>query len=402
MKVSINNFQSVEAAELEVKGLTVLVGKSNLGKSAIIRAISGALNNRQGDAFVTEGADHTEVTLQVPARNTGASSSTDEAPGLSLTWRKGGGYNDYEIDGVDLKSVSRGAPPQIKEAGFGDLETSRESLSVQVADQFNPLFLLNDSGSVAAEAISDVGRLAELQEALRRCDSDRRSKKAELKIRKQDLSDAQAELSKYDTFDDDMTHVEEVKNRFLRIRALEQELQTLERLDAASSRHAQVIESLSSVESVEIVDLDPVMALTQELRDLANLQQQSQRHLETVKSLRGVEDCILPDALAPSLVDEMQSLARLWDSAKRHVDLLKKGKSLADLEVVETQHLYELEQEIQNLDGILTGARTHARAGKQAKQESAEIEAQLQKLEKEYHDTLHLVGVCPVCDQEVL
>lgn len=40
VKVSIKNFQSVSDIEFEIHGFTCITGPTNIGKSAIIRAIS--------------------------------------------------------------------------------------------------------------------------------------------------------------------------------------------------------------------------------------------------------------------------------------------------------------------------------------------------------------------------
>ena len=44
LKVTIENFQSISKGELEfTQGINIIVGQSNSGKSAILRAIKGAI-----------------------------------------------------------------------------------------------------------------------------------------------------------------------------------------------------------------------------------------------------------------------------------------------------------------------------------------------------------------------
>jgi len=43
VKIRIKNFQSIEDLEIEVRGFTAITGKTNIGKSAIMRAISSAM-----------------------------------------------------------------------------------------------------------------------------------------------------------------------------------------------------------------------------------------------------------------------------------------------------------------------------------------------------------------------
>ena len=49
LKVTIENFQSISKGELEfTQGINIIVGQSNSGKSAILRAIKGSVLNPSG------------------------------------------------------------------------------------------------------------------------------------------------------------------------------------------------------------------------------------------------------------------------------------------------------------------------------------------------------------------
>ena len=47
-KVNIKNYQSIKDVSFEVDGFTVIIGKNNIGKSAIIRALEAPLANQAG------------------------------------------------------------------------------------------------------------------------------------------------------------------------------------------------------------------------------------------------------------------------------------------------------------------------------------------------------------------
>src|SRR5688572_7680246 len=63
MHLTVTDFQSLGRVEVEVSGLTVLVGPSNRGKSALIRALEAVLFNKPGDAFVRHGKKKAVVEL---------------------------------------------------------------------------------------------------------------------------------------------------------------------------------------------------------------------------------------------------------------------------------------------------------------------------------------------------
>lgn len=224
LKVKVKDFQSVQEADLEVSGFTVLVGRSNLGKSAIIRAVRALLDNQPGEAFVRKGAPFSEVELS--------------APGLNVRWKKGGGHNAYQINGLDYVDVGRGAPLAVAEAGWGDLHVAdgEDPLPVQVADQFEPLFLLNRKGAYAAKVLSDVEQVERLQACLTAAEKDRRTARATLKVRQQDLQDVRAELTAQGDLAPAEAAVKDLQQRRLRLEGLQHRLGAMEaHLDRGAS-----------------------------------------------------------------------------------------------------------------------------------------------------------------------
>ncbi len=85
MKIRVQNFQSLADVTVEAKGLTVIVGRSNLGKSAFIRALQGLLFNRPGDDFVRKNQKHASVSVE--------ERPTDFGYPCPVMWEKGPGVN---------------------------------------------------------------------------------------------------------------------------------------------------------------------------------------------------------------------------------------------------------------------------------------------------------------------
>lgn len=386
MKVQIKNFQSAADVELEIKGFTALVGKSNIGKSAVIRAIQGALTNREGDDFVTTGEKNTEVTLDCPA--------------LSLVWRKGGGYNDYEINGEKLENVGRGAPPQIAEAGFGELEVGRDSINVQIADQFHPLFLLNDTGSLVAEAISDVGRLKDVQAALRNSDKDRRSVRSTKKVRKEDLDETREELNRYENYDEDMDQVKEVRSYYKDITALDSEIETLDRIERKRGSTEELLQRYDGVLEVEVPAIE-FGALLQEIDTLDRFSGRLVRNAKAIKAYRGVEDLEVPVWDGDSLVSEINTLEGLATKAIRIQDALRKYKGLDDVETPEVASFEESVSEYDMLSAMATKLKSLVSQIPVLKNEIQDHDEDLDQLKEELHEVLHEAGSCPTCEREV-
>lgn len=96
MKVKIENYQVIKEAELEFKpGINAIIGSTNNGKSAIIRAIRGAINNQGGNGFINYNADSCLVDIKFNGHN--------------VIWKKTKkqGKSSYTIDGVVLKKIGQ-------------------------------------------------------------------------------------------------------------------------------------------------------------------------------------------------------------------------------------------------------------------------------------------------------
>lgn len=175
LKIRVRNFQSIEDATIIIDGLTVVTGTNNAGKSAMFRAIRGAFANTRGFDFVRLGSSHCTVDIE------------DMVDGRMLTWEKGPKTNRYIVNGKRLDRVGHGVPVEVADFGVTPISVGGQDLWPQIAPQVNGvMFLLDQPGSLIAEAVADVERVNQLNSALKMSESDRKSAKADLKIRAQD------------------------------------------------------------------------------------------------------------------------------------------------------------------------------------------------------------------------
>ncbi len=192
MKIKIRDFQSLGKVDLDVSGLTVLVGPSNRGKSAFIRAVTSALFNRPGEDFIRKGATQTQVMLDDLPTVTGTP--------MTVKWEKGHNLNRFTINGTTYDKVGQIAPDALVAAGYkdvfiGDKERNKgEEIRPQIGGQFDEPFLLKKLGSFINDVLSVVSRLGVLLNANGRCAKDLKAAKALLTVRQKDLKAADAKL----------------------------------------------------------------------------------------------------------------------------------------------------------------------------------------------------------------
>ena len=193
VKIEIKNFQSIEHAELEIDGLTVLTGTNNAGKTAVVRAFNAVFTNPSlSENIVRVGASMAEVNLDFG----------DAKIGWAKGKEKGKSINRYKIDDRVYDNVDRGAIEEVFEYGVRSVECGKEEFWPQIALQQDPVsFLLGRSGSLVAEAVvSDIERVATLNTILSLAEKDKREVKAEIKIRTEDLKQAESKLAEFDVF----------------------------------------------------------------------------------------------------------------------------------------------------------------------------------------------------------
>jgi DNA repair protein SbcC/Rad50 len=102
VKLTLKNFQCWQSLEVELApGITCITGKSDLGKSAILRALRWLASNRpQGDSMIRQGASFCRVTLEID--------------GHVIVRHRGEKGNYYLIDGkkFNFDSAKRTTPPE--------------------------------------------------------------------------------------------------------------------------------------------------------------------------------------------------------------------------------------------------------------------------------------------------
>lgn len=189
LKLRIRNFQAVADAKLEVQGLTVITGKTNRGKSALIRATAAMLFGLPGDHFVRRGEDWTGGTLL---------HETETDP-LRISWRKVPTNKRkpnlqplLEINGVEHTKIGRDHKNLTAPHGILELDTAATKLRPQVALQHDPIFLVGENETTAAEVFKLLGRVDVITAAQADERADLLEAERRRKLRTQDLAQAEA------------------------------------------------------------------------------------------------------------------------------------------------------------------------------------------------------------------
>lgn len=282
VRIRVRNFQSIEDAEVEVSGLTVVTGQNNSGKTALMRAVRGVFDNSGGDAFVRHGTDALAVHL--------------DFGDADVTWTKGPKVKPTYVVGGKIINPGRAVPSEVAALGVTPVQAGSGEVWPQVAPQFTgQLFLLDLPGSSIAEVVSDVDRVSRLTEALRYADSDKRTANADLKVRRKDRDDAVTELAAFDGLDAAGDVVDNAARSLADVEAASDELDGVRALSSRLRASSDRVSALDGVGSVVVPDPAPIRTTSVELEGVRRIAAAVRRHRSTVASLPS--DVPVPDTV---------------------------------------------------------------------------------------------------------
>lgn len=418
--VRIKSFQSIEDVEFEVRGFTCITGKTNIGKSAIMRAISRSLLNDPVTGMVRKGAKYSSVEMQ--------------SEGWGFLWEKGEkDVNRYQIGGKTYDKTGQNQLPEVEAMGFRSIRIGDDDLEPWWATQTRPMFLLDKSGPQITNFISEVSRLQVYQNAIvlaarskRKCTDESRTKSEELgriQDRLNKLSGLESVERLESEIEEQIASLQEYAQRAITLEQLHKDLERvadlLRRSKAASDlkvkanltdvesavsrsvrvakakfrldRTVQKIISLKPIDSVSVPELPDVERLRKLRRCMRLVPMRSfiDRSAAVQKSKMKVPDL---SSIGES-VSRVRQLSRLHAGLVRgrkaaaRVDALPEVPKLPEAEVLRLRKLVLCAQKLRELKSAVDGA-------------DAEL-SRLQGVKKALDKKMAAIQVCSECGQKL-
>ena len=139
----IKNFQSIKDADISVDGFTILVGESSQGKSACLRAINAACNNKFKQNFLRYGADTIQVDIDY---NEGSKLQVTKTKKESPT---------YKLNDLVFQKLNRTVPDEVNDFNnFGVIDYFEQKYPLNYFSQFAKPLLLEFSQKRILEILS--------------------------------------------------------------------------------------------------------------------------------------------------------------------------------------------------------------------------------------------------------
>lgn len=321
MRIQVQDFQSLGAVDIEANGLTVITGPSNIGKTALIRAIQGAVFGKPGDHYIRAGQTHSLVRLEF-----------DDA---QIAWQKTNKptttrQTALEVNGVLHTKLGRDQHKLTEPLGFRTIEAGGERFRPQVAMQHDRPFLLMENDTVIAEVMKQVSSADRVGKATDLARKERRSTDSLAKTRRGDLTEAKEALRELDGLAD----------------ILEKHTLLTKQYDDTQARRQTnegLIRDLERLKTLEPQPIPPVPPEVQTPQKLGALQD-LKRFLEIKDPLQIPE--APPEVKVPQQLTSIQGLQRLKEIDRVSKDQLEQDEIMRGEDVALQTRKKELEEEL--------------------------------------------------------
>jgi chromosome segregation ATPase len=181
-QLDIINFQSWKKGIFQFhSGINAIVGESDVGKSAVKRAIEWVVNNKpSGEAFRSNWGGDTEVKIRADKCTIGRGKGKDNTYFI---------WHDNQLSPMFFKSFNQDVPEEIKKL------LNISSLSLQ--SQFSSPFLLSVSSGEVAKYLNKIVHLDKIDLAMSNINKILRKEKQDLKYAEETLEEQRESIKQY-------------------------------------------------------------------------------------------------------------------------------------------------------------------------------------------------------------
>jgi len=326
--IKIKNFQSHRNTELVFdKGLNVIIGPTDSGKTAIIRAFKWLITNRPGgDEFRSYWGGDTEVSILADEK--------------IISRYKTNSENGYSLNETIFKAFGQDVPEEIQKA--------LRMNEVNLQQQMDSPFLLSETPGAVALHFNKVAKLDKIDKALSTINSDLKAITQGINYAEKELKEKILSLNDFENLNGlefDLGIVEKLVERQKRIKINSLQLENIiNKIETVQTKIAEK-EPILLIEK----DLDSILALY-EKRKLFSTQHQTLKKLALAIYYKGeevkkAEKSILAENLIKDILETYQERAKILSDLK---DISKLSKSIEQIKIMsenKEKGLFILEQE---------------------------------------------------------
>lgn len=256
-RIAIHNFQSLKSVDITLGKLTVVVGPSSSGKTALMRALRALASNVRGSQFITQGTKK-------------ASISAHTANGvITLERSEAGGTYKLSLNGADkVYTKLGGAVPEDITRALNLQPITTESSSINFAGQFDRPYLLDDSGATVARVLGELTNVSTIFAAVREANRRRTAASSTLKTRKADFEGLKDQAAKFKALPQQQEAIKAAEKAYERAVDIQGSLTRLEQmLDTVETAELLLAQTVIP----DVPDIDDVIDRYEEMSYFKNL-----------------------------------------------------------------------------------------------------------------------------------
>jgi exonuclease SbcC len=344
-KIHIKNIQSHEDSRLEFsKGLNVIVGESDAGKSAIIRALRWIIENRpMGDSIRSSWGGESKAVIQLTEGN---------EVGRVKSKKK----NEYYLNNQIFKAIKSDVPPEIADA----LRLNYTNIKYQI----DPHFLISKTPGEVAKHFNRVAQLNQIDLGYKNIDGWISGHKQDLSKIEKDIEEINQDLIQYKDLDKIETQVEVLE-----------EIEKSKKNDKESKKQLRELKSQIEETDGKINAFDELLDFEKRIDPILNLYDKRKEVLTKASELQELTTEISKVQLD---IDYEQSLLSHEEQIDSLISIIGKRDE-------KNEELEELSEIMENLN------KTILRLERK--------ENKLIDLEEEFHENMK--GKCPLCGSKI-
>ena len=354
--VKIENFANhKDTFVIFEKGVNVVTGTSDSGKTSLIRAIMFVLDNTYSGSFVNNspGVKHAKVTIEFK-------------DGRSISRIKGDKVNrvEFKNPGEENPTVfsnfSTKYPESVKKF-LGDLPVDEENKALYYAHQSKKLFLIDQNEGTIPKTLSSLLNIDDLEESSRFLGSEIRILESEFKSKSKEYENLQTEIEKkYKHLDDNLEVADLVKKLISEASDYEKDVKELNDyilkyndLKKKNKDYKQIIEDCDKLIDSLSDSLNDLTSLGDKFVDLGEFIKsfkKNDKQSSDIKKEIKVAEKICNEDFAKQLsdietleddLDNLTSYISKFKKFSNHADKIKKEIKIKDDQILSLQKEYD-------------------------------------------------------------
>lgn len=373
--IRLENFQSHLDTEIDLtKGLNVIVGQSDSGKTAILRGLRWALFNQpRGSDFLRVGADFVRVTVQF---SSGKSIVRERTSSKNRYIIKEAEKEDFILEGFGVH-----VPQEILDVHqLKPLRIERDQeLLLHLGQQLDGPFLLEQTPALRAKTIGRISGAHYLDMAVRDTSSDISKLKQHMKHSEEEIEKLKEKLTPFAFLDDAKQKLDTAYAKASSLKTMQSKLESLKKrkeiLAQNEMEKEQIAKQWAIVENHD--KWEQALLKLEKMNSDYHIFRRRKQHL--------------------SEVEQQIAICKIWLEKTKHYQEAKQTITMVEKQLLLYQKLVYLREQKIEINEIEKQATTTMQktifATKEKEQQVKELEGSYEKIKQLYSRKMHFYQI---------